>query len=125
MAAQNLDDHEMTAEDQAETTTNKNEASLDNEANKPIPFTLLNFICPPNKKIKEEKEDENKQEDANKKKKKEKIRFITGSDVKNAYTGFRKFLFEHKLRELPWRGAFKILYKTGLFIFFLSIFGIQ
>ena len=53
MAAQNLD--EMTGEDQAETTTNKNEASPDK---KPIPFTLLNFLCPPKKE--EEQEDENK-----------------------------------------------------------------
>ena len=115
MAAQNLD--EMTAE----TTTNINEASPDNEAKKPIdiPFTLLNFLCPPKEEIKEEQEDENKQDDTNTEKKKKKIKFITGSDVKQAYTGFQKFLFERKLRELPWRGAFKILYKIGLFIFFL------
>ena len=122
MAAQNL--NEMTVEDRAEPATNGNEASPDEEAQKPVPFTLFNFLCPPKIETEEEQEDEEKQEDEEnqediKKQKKKKIKFITGSDVKNAYTGFRKFLFENKLRELPWHGAFKILYKTGLFIFFL------
>ena len=121
MAAQNL--NEMTVENHAETTTNGNETSPD-EAQKPVSFTLLNFLCPPKIQTEEEQEDEEKQEDT-KKQKKKKIKFITGSDGKNAYTGFRKFRFENKLRELPWHGAFKILYKTGLFIFFSSISGIQ
>lgn len=85
MAAQNR--NEMTVEDHAETTTNGNEASPDEEAQKPVPFTLFNFLCPPKIETEEEQEDEEKQEDT-KKQKKKKIKFITGSDVKNAYTGF-------------------------------------